>query len=39
MEIIFLGTSGTVPTLSRGLPAVIIKRINGLLLFDCGELN
>lgn len=39
MEIIFLGTSGTVPTPSRGLPAMVIKRANELLLFDCGEKN
>jgi len=39
MEIIFLGTSGTVPTTSRGLPAILIKRKNEHLLFDCGEKN
>lgn len=39
MEITFLGTSGTVPTISRGLPAVVIKKGNELLLFDCGEEN
>lgn len=39
MEIIFLGTSGTVPTVKRNLPAIIIKRENDFLLFDCGEKN
>ena len=39
MEIIFLGTSGTVPTPKRGLPALVIKRESEILLFDCGEKN
>jgi len=39
MEIIFLGTSGTVPTPKRSLPAIVIKKENEYFLFDCGEKN
>jgi ribonuclease Z len=37
MRVIFLGTAGSVPTPARGLPAVLIKRQNEQLMFDCGE--
>ena len=37
MEIVFLGTSGTVPTENRNHPAVIIEYLNEPFLFDCGE--
>jgi len=37
MKLIFLGTSGSIPTPSRSLPAIAIKRDKELLLFDCGE--
>ncbi|MEM2130807.1 MAG: ribonuclease Z, partial [Candidatus Bathyarchaeia archaeon] len=37
LNVIFLGTSGSVPTTIRGLPAVIIQRGNEQLMFDCGE--
>jgi ribonuclease Z len=37
MHVIFLGTAGSVPTLERSLPAVLIKRQNEQLMFDCGE--
>ncbi|HDM27007.1 MAG TPA: ribonuclease Z, partial [Candidatus Bathyarchaeota archaeon] len=37
MEVVFLGTSGSVPTPERGLPAVAVRRGGELLLFDCGE--
>jgi ribonuclease Z len=37
MHVIFLGTAGSVPTLARSLPAVLIKRQNEQLMFDCGE--
>ncbi len=37
MRIIFLGTSASVPTIRRSLPAVAVKREGELLLFDCGE--
>ena len=34
---IFLGTSGSMPTPTRGLPSIAIKRGNEVVLFDCGE--
>jgi ribonuclease Z len=37
IEVIFLGTSGSLPTKDRGLPSVGIRRDGELLLFDCGE--
>jgi ribonuclease Z len=37
MQVIFLGTGGSVPTSSRSLPAVLLKRQNELVMFDCGE--
>ncbi len=37
LKIVFLGTGGSIPTPSRALPAVAIKRGGELLLFDCGE--
>jgi ribonuclease Z len=37
MHVVFLGTAGSVPTPTRGLPAVLIKRQNEQLIFDCGE--
>jgi ribonuclease Z len=37
MRVIFLGTAGSVPTPARSLPAVLIKRQNEQLMFDCGE--
>jgi ribonuclease Z len=37
IHIIFLGTSGAIPTLKRSLPAVLIQRENELLMLDCGE--
>jgi ribonuclease Z len=37
LQIIFLGTGGSIPTPQRGLSAVAIKRKHELLLFDCGE--
>jgi len=37
MRIIFLGTAGSVPTLKRNLPAVLVCRKNDQILFDCGE--
>lgn len=37
MRILFLGTSGSVPTRARNLPAVLIKRYDEYLMFDCGE--
>ncbi|MFP3984482.1 MAG: ribonuclease Z [Candidatus Bathyarchaeia archaeon] len=37
LQVIFLGTAGSVPTTSRALPAVAIQRKGELILFDCGE--
>ncbi|MFH1835986.1 MAG: ribonuclease Z [Methanobacteriota archaeon] len=37
MEIIFLGTSGCIPTDKRGLSAVALEYLGELFLFDCGE--
>jgi ribonuclease Z len=37
MRVIFLGTAGSVPTPVRSLPAVLLKRQNEQLMFDCGE--
>ncbi len=37
LRITFLGTSGSIPTPKRNLPAVAIKRAGELFLFDCGE--
>ena len=37
LQIIFLGTGGSIPTPKRGLSAIAIRRKNELLLFDCGE--
>jgi ribonuclease Z len=37
VEIIFLGTGGSLPTRERGLPCVVIRRNGELLIFDCGE--
>lgn len=37
MRIIFLGTSGSMPTPSRSGSAVAIRRKGEVILFDCGE--
>ena len=37
INIIFLGTAGSVPTPNRSLPAIIIKHQNEQIFFDCGE--
>ncbi len=37
MKITFLGTTGSIPTAKRSLPAIAIKLDKELLLFDCGE--
>ncbi|MBD3262231.1 MAG: ribonuclease Z [Candidatus Altiarchaeales archaeon] len=37
MEIIFLGTSGCIPTEDRNLPALAVEWLNEPYLFDCGE--
>lgn len=37
MKLVFLGTSGSIPTAQRGLPAIALRRDRELLLFDCSE--
>jgi len=37
LQVIFLGTAASVPTTSRALPSVAIKREGELILLDCGE--
>ena len=37
IRVVFLGTSGSVPTLKRSLPSVIIQCPKELWMFDCGE--
>ncbi|PVX24962.1 MAG: ribonuclease Z [Candidatus Bathyarchaeum sp.] len=37
LQVIFLGTGGSIPTPKRGLSAIAVRRRNELLLFDCGE--
>ncbi len=37
MRIIFLGTSGSMPTQRRGSSAIVVKRGREIIFFDCGE--
>jgi ribonuclease Z len=37
MEIVFLGTSGSMPSPKRNVPAIAIKREGEVILMDCGE--
>ncbi|MEW5945579.1 MAG: ribonuclease Z [bacterium] len=37
MKVIFLGTSGGLPTPNRNLPSVCVLREGEMMLFDCGE--
>jgi ribonuclease Z len=37
LSVVFLGTSGSVPTPKRALPAIAVQRKDELILFDCGE--
>jgi ribonuclease Z len=37
IRVVFLGTAGSVPTLERSLPAVLVQRGNEQFMFDCGE--
>jgi len=37
MQVIFLGTAASIPTVARALPSVVVKRKNEVLMFDCGE--
>ncbi len=37
LRVVFLGTSGSVPTLKRSLPSVVVQCSREQLMFDCGE--
>jgi len=37
LKITFLGTSGSIPTPGRGMPALMVQREGIRILFDCGE--
>jgi ribonuclease Z len=37
LSIVFAGTAGSVPTVRRGLPALLIRRGGDRILIDCGE--
>ncbi len=37
LSIFFAGTAGSIPTVRRGLPAILVRRGGERLLFDCGE--
>jgi ribonuclease Z len=37
LKILFLGTSGSMPTVARSLPSILIKLEGKSILFDCGE--
>jgi ribonuclease Z len=37
LDLVFLGTSGSMPTAFRAAPAILVRRGGERLLFDCGE--
>jgi ribonuclease Z len=37
IRVVFLGTSGSVPTLKRSLPSVVVQCPKAQWMFDCGE--
>jgi ribonuclease Z len=37
LQVVFLGTAGSVPTPKRSLPAILVQRDGENLMFDCGE--
>jgi ribonuclease Z len=37
LQVIFLGTAASIPTVDRALPSVVVKRKNEIFMFDCGE--
>lgn len=37
LQIVFLGTGGSIPTPNRSLPAILVQREGEQLMFDCGE--
>jgi ribonuclease Z len=36
-SVFFAGTGGSIPTVRRGLPALLVRRGGDRILFDCGE--
>ena len=37
LDVLFVGTAGSAPSVRRGLPATLVRRGGERLLFDCGE--
>jgi len=37
LSVFFAGTAGSIPTVRRGLPALLVRRGGERILFDCGE--
>ncbi len=37
LDVVFVGTSGSVPTARRGAPAILVRRGGDRFLVDCGE--
>ncbi len=37
LEVTFIGTTGSIPTTERGMPAIAVKYESELMLWDCGE--
>jgi ribonuclease Z len=37
LSVFFAGTGGSIPTVRRGLPAILVRRGGARILFDCGE--
>ncbi|MCW4048382.1 MAG: MBL fold metallo-hydrolase, partial [Candidatus Bathyarchaeota archaeon] len=37
MKVVFLGTSGSMPSEQRGSSSVVVKLRRDLVMFDCGE--
>ncbi len=37
LSVFFAGTGGSIPTVRRGLPALLVRRGGDRILFDCGE--
>ncbi len=37
IQVVFLGTAASVPTPKRSLPAILVRRKDEQLMFDCGE--
>jgi ribonuclease Z len=37
LRVVFLGTGGSIPTLKRSLPSILLQVRNEQIMFDCGE--